>query len=152
MHFSSKAAYGLKAVLYLAHQYGQRAVSASQISKAERIPAAYLEQILFLLKRRKWVKSLRGPSGGYMLSRKPDEIKVSDILRDLEGGRFEIVKETAGEEPPLHPATITARVFWNDFTRHVSQFVESRSLKDLIDHAGLVKRDKIQKARLSFSI
>ena len=60
MHFSTKATYGLKAALHLAHLHGQRAVSAAQISRSEAIPVPFLEQILLLLKRKRWVRSLRG--------------------------------------------------------------------------------------------
>ena len=83
MKFSTKSTYGLKAILYLADRYGESAITVSQISKEEKISAPYLEQILNKLKKKHWVKSMRGPHGGYVLTTKPSEIRVFSVLEAL---------------------------------------------------------------------
>lgn len=73
------------AMYRLSLNYGKGPMSISDISKYEKLSEAYLEQLFTLLKKAKLVNSIRGASGGYELSKKPDEIKIGDILNALEG-------------------------------------------------------------------
>ncbi|HTL70545.1 MAG TPA: Rrf2 family transcriptional regulator, partial [Candidatus Eisenbacteria bacterium] len=73
MKFSTRTLYGLKAVLVLAGRYGEGSLPVSQIARKEHLSVAYLEQILNGLKRKGFVKSVRGPQGGYVLAKKPSE-------------------------------------------------------------------------------
>lgn len=87
MKLSSKARYGLKAVLALAENYNaDNPVALPVFSTAAGVTEAYMEQIVILLKKADIVVSVRGASGGYYLSRPPKEIKVGEVLRALEDG------------------------------------------------------------------
>lgn len=79
-----KSKYGLKALLLMARA-PDRAMLASEIAKAERIPKKFLQLILLDLKRRGMVKSRRGKNGGYQLARPPSEIHLGAVMRALEG-------------------------------------------------------------------
>ena len=79
-----KSKYGLKALLRMARD-PERAMLASEIADAERIPKKYLQLILLDLKRRGMVKSRRGKNGGYQLARPPSEIHIGAVMRGLEG-------------------------------------------------------------------
>jgi len=70
-------------MLFLARQGGS--ATAAQIAEAEDIPRKFLEQILSGLKARGLVAGKRGPSGGYVLARRPEEISFAEILRTIDG-------------------------------------------------------------------
>lgn len=94
MKLSSKARYGLKAMLYLAEHPGL--VSLSSLAEATDMSEAYLEQLFSMLKKSDLVSSVRGASGGYTLSKPAEEISVGEIVRTLEG-ELEIVDCISGE-------------------------------------------------------
>jgi Rrf2 family protein len=89
IRLSTKGRYGTRLMLNLAQHYGSgnghKAVILKNISDNERISIRYLEQIIIPLKINRLVKSIRGAGGGYILARKPEDIKLSEILHALEG-------------------------------------------------------------------
>jgi len=85
MKLTTKTTYGLRAVAMLAADKNRRPVAVSDISKKEGIPEQYLVQLLHHLKKEGIVKSIRGPQGGYVLAKKPEELSVYDIVKVLEG-------------------------------------------------------------------
>ena len=135
MKFSTRATYGLKAMLYLAERYGESAVSISQIAQDEKISAAYLEQILSRIKQEGWVKSARGPRGGYVLAVKPSELKVGALLSAL--GEDVLVKRVP--EPPARRARpiphAAAELFWRRLSDGFAQALDRVSLEELIQSA-----------------
>ena len=82
---SKKTKYGLKALSYLVKQVKNTPVLISDISKSENISQKYLESILLTLKKSGILSSKKGKGGGYYLLQDPDEIKISTIMRVLEG-------------------------------------------------------------------
>ena len=85
MKFSTRSTYGLRAMIKLAKNWQKGSVSLSSIAKNENISLGYLERIFAVLKKEKLVKSEKGASGGYVLSRSPDDIDVHGIISVLEG-------------------------------------------------------------------
>jgi Rrf2 family protein len=84
--FSAKTDYGLIALLELASIHGQGGVlQVGEIAARQQIPDRYLEQMLTALRRGQILRSIRGPRGGYQLARAPGEIRVSEVVRCLEG-------------------------------------------------------------------
>ena len=151
MKFSVKTAYGLRAILYLADHFGQRSVSASQIAKEEKIPVPYLEQILHHLKRKHWIKSLRGPSGGYVLAKKPSEIMLGALLKDLEGNpKGSLAPER--DAPKRSISALACGIFWQSLGTHLDEFLGSISIKTLIDEATRHRQSKSDQGRLNFNI
>jgi len=82
---SMKTKYGLKALSYLAKQELYVPVLISDISESESISKKFLESILLTLKKNGILASKKGKGGGYYLLKKPNEIKISTIIRILEG-------------------------------------------------------------------
>jgi len=82
---SKKTKYGLKALSYLAKQDSNVPVLISDISESENISKKFLESILLTLKKSGVLASKKGKGGGYYLLKKPNEIKISTIIRLLEG-------------------------------------------------------------------
>lgn len=82
---SKRAKYAIKTLLYLCKNQGQAPVSAKVIAERERIPYKFLENILRELRQHRILKSERGPDGGYRFLMAPEAVKVSDIIRIVDG-------------------------------------------------------------------
>ena len=82
---SKKSKYGLKALLVLAEETGRGPVQSSELAERQRLPKKFLEAILLELKRHGLVQSKKGRTGGYVLSRKPGDITIGQIIRALDG-------------------------------------------------------------------
>lgn len=85
MKLSTKGRYGLMAMYRLKLNYGSGPMPISDIAKLEQLSESYLEQLFTQLKKNDLVKSVRGAGGGYELTRDPNEIKIGQILKALEG-------------------------------------------------------------------
>lgn len=82
---STKGVYGLTAMYELSKHEEDTPMQIKEISSNASIPQNYLEQLLSKLRRAELVRSIRGAKGGYILAKKPEDIKVLDILVALEG-------------------------------------------------------------------
>lgn len=86
MKISTKGDYGLRALIELAHRYGDgKPTQSGEVAARQAIPESYLEQLLATLRRAGFVRSVRGPQGGHALARPPAQIQVSDVIEALEG-------------------------------------------------------------------
>ena len=85
MKISTKGRYALRMMVDLAEHNNGEWISLKEISERQNISIKYLEQIVSSLMRSGLLLSSRGPQGGYMLARKPEEYTVGEILREIEG-------------------------------------------------------------------
>ena len=85
MKISQKGLYALQAMMMLARRYNQGAIRIRDIAYEEDLPEKFLELILLELKNARLVESVRGATGGYQLRREPSEIRLSDIMRLIDG-------------------------------------------------------------------
>ncbi len=99
LRVSTKGEYGVRIMVDLARNYGGRPRSLTDISQAETLPLAYLEQLVKLLREAEppLVISTRGAHGGYRLSRHPSQISMGEIVRVLEGPISPMICATEGE-------------------------------------------------------
>ena len=86
MKLSTRSRYGTRMMADLAKHYDEGPVQIGSIAKRQDVSVKYLEQLIIPLKKSGFIKSVRGPRGGHMLSRPPEEITVGEIVRVLEGG------------------------------------------------------------------
>ena len=82
---SKKTKYGLKALTYLARQEDNKPVQIGAIAKSENISQKFLESILLTLRKNGFLGSKKGKGGGYYLIREPEDIKMTAVIRVLEG-------------------------------------------------------------------
>lgn len=85
MKISLKATYGILAALDLALQNGSAPVQAKSIARRQAIPVRFLEQVLHAMKRAGIVESSRGAHGGYVLTKKPGDTSLAEIVEALDG-------------------------------------------------------------------
>jgi Rrf2 family protein len=85
LRFSKKADYGLMAIHYIAFHQHEGVANTKRIAEDLGIPAELLAKILQRLAKQKLIASLNGPKGGYVLVREPAQIRISEVLRAIEG-------------------------------------------------------------------
>ena len=86
MKVSTKGDYGIRALIELAHHFGEvRPTQSGEIAARQSIPESYLEQLLTTLRRAGFIRSVRGPQGGHTLIRDPRDLRVSEVIVALEG-------------------------------------------------------------------
>ena len=86
MKVSTKSDYGIRALIELAHRYGEaKPIQSSEIAARQKVPESYLEQLLTTLRRAGFIRSVRGPQGGHALIRDPRALRVTEVIEALEG-------------------------------------------------------------------
>jgi len=85
MKISQKGLYALQATMVLTRRYTQGAIRIRDIAYEENLPEKFLELILLELKNARIVESARGAKGGYRLRKQPSEIRLSEIIRLIDG-------------------------------------------------------------------
>lgn len=133
MKLSTKGRYGLRAMLEIALNDSGTAISIKQISERQQISENYLEQIIATLKKYGFVKSTRGPKGGYFLTEKPQEISVGQILRCLEGNLNPVDCVAVNEDKVCEESALcVTKYVWKKISESINDVVDSISLEDLI--------------------
>ncbi len=134
MRVSTRGEYGMRAMVALAHHYGSGPLSIADIARQSNVPPAYLEQLIAPLRRAGIVDSKRGAHGGYVLSRAPEEIKVGDVFRVMEGpiAPMECVSEEESDQTcPLIDGCET-RPVWLKLRDSIVDAIDSQTLADLV--------------------
>jgi Rrf2 family transcriptional regulator, cysteine metabolism repressor len=85
MKLTARSEYALLALVHLGRQKPEELVSADTIARAQKIPPKFLEQILLTLKRAKYLRSTKGPRGGYQLAKRSDAVTLAEIIRLFDG-------------------------------------------------------------------
>jgi Rrf2 family protein len=86
MRISTRGDYGIRALIELAHHYGEaRPTQSAEIASRQKIPESYLEQLLTTLRKAGFIRSVRGPQGGHALIRDPRGIPITEVIEALEG-------------------------------------------------------------------
>ncbi len=133
---STKGEYGVRIMVDLARHYGDRPRSLSDISQAEMLPLAYLEQLVKLLREANppLVTSTRGAHGGYQLSRDPSQITMGEIIRVLEGPIAPMICATEGEMTQICGFLDSCKThfLWVKLRDVVAQTLDSMTLADLL--------------------
>jgi Rrf2 family protein len=147
IRLSTKGRYGTRLMLNLARHYGEGtdAVILKHISEDERISIRYLEQIIIPLKINRLVKSIRGAGGGYTLARRPEDIRLSEILKALEGNCCLV---ECLEDGTYCEFTETCPTFdiWKGATDLLKDYFDNLSLKDILTQAEK-KQKKVKASR-----
>lgn len=131
MRISTRGRYALRLMLDLALHSGGAPVSLRDVAARQEISDKYLEQIVPTLTRAGLVRSVRGASGGYLLSRDPAQYTVGEILRLLEGD-LAPVSCVSGECCQRVDRCVTQEV-WQQIQQAVDGVVDHITLQDLVE-------------------
>ena len=133
MKLTTKGRYAVMAMADLALYQTGKPVSLNDISLRQNISLSYLEQLFSKLKNGKLVKSVRGPSGGYILDKNPKDIKLSNIIFavDEKVKTLNCKKDSKKGCNGKSTKCITHNL-WDDLENHINNFFENKSLNDLL--------------------
>ena len=133
MKLTSKGRYAVMALVDIAKFDNINPVSLRDISLRQGISVDFLEQIFSKLKKNEIVKSIRGTQGGYILSKKPSEIKLNNIF-DAIDERVKTVqcKKESKKSCNGKSSKCVTHDLWNELETHINSFFEQKSLEDLI--------------------
>ena len=131
MKLTSKSEYALLALIFLARS-GNGTVPVQLIASSQGIPPKFLEQILLILKRAKYVRSHRGQAGGYALAKSAELIHLAEIIRLFDGALAptESVSSYFYESTPIEKEQNLLAVF-RDIRNYVSDKLENTTLADV---------------------
>ncbi len=144
MKLTSKGRYAVMAMADLANVKDKQTTNLTEISLRQGISISFLEQIFLKLKKNNLVKSSRGPTGGYSLTRSPEEIKLSSIIEAVDekvktiGCKKESKKGCTGKSIKC----ITHNL-WDDLETHINNFFEKNTLKDIVYRVGKNQQKEI---------
>jgi Rrf2 family protein len=125
--FSTRDAYGLKALVELARQPAGEALQSREIAARQGIPQAYLDQLLVSLRRAGLVKSVRGAGGGYLPAFDPAALTVAEALKPLGNELFDDRwRAEAGED-----SSVTA--IFDDALGAARKVLQGVRVSDLVD-------------------
>lgn len=143
MKLSTRGEYASRAMLELSLHHKERLLHIREISAAQDIPARFLEQILLTLKRAGYLRSRKGPNGGYYLAKAPSEINVAEVIRVMDGplAPIDCVSVTAHEVCPREDFC-GLRWLWKDVRDCVAGILESTTFEDLSEKTKNLKGRK----------
>lgn len=130
MKISTKGRYALRIMVDIAQNGKDNYVSIKSISERENISSKYIEQIISKLSKAKLLKTCRGQQGGYMLSKKPSDYKIGEILRVSEGN-LNITDCVSDYDCPRKKSCNTY-FFWEGLDKVINEYADSFTLEDLL--------------------
>ena len=136
MKLSTRSRYGLRAVLELAIEYGNKPMQIKKIADREDISSKYLEQLMSTLKSAGIVRSVRGPKGGYFLAKPPSEVKLSHVFLALEGP---LITADCVDHPEfcVRCTDCVTRQVWTEIHDAMMSVLESQTMEDLVKKTSM---------------
>ena len=146
MKLTSKGRYAVMAMADIAKSGATQPINLTEISLRQGIPISFLEQIFLKLKKNNLVHSSRGPLGGYLLAKSPEEIKLSSIIKAVD----EQVKTVACKKESKKGCNgklikCITHYLWDDLETHINNFFEKNTLKDIIYKTNSFRQNEINK-------
>jgi len=139
--------YGAHAVIELARRYGQGPVQCAEIAASQKIPEAYLDQVLSGLRRVGIIRSLRGPHGGHELARDPRQVTLGDVVTALEGpvAPHEFVHSPAADaDGDEWWAACAVRNAWLEAAEASQRVLDRTTIQDLLEQQLTIRERRSQ--------
>lgn len=136
---TSKTKYALHALILLAQAERGESVLIADVARRGKIPQNYLERILLELKMRGVLQSRKGKGGGYALRRRPQDIRIGDIVRLMDGPLAQVpcVSQTAYApcKECVDERTCAIRSVMKDVRDAIANILDGTTLADLVEQA-----------------
>ncbi len=133
MKLSTKGRYAVMAMVDIATNLEEgKNISLQTISERNNISVSYLEQLFIKLKKNDLVQSVKGPKGGYRLTKKPSEIFVSDIVQAVDE-KIEFLK-CATERGCSKNGLCNSHDLWSNLMMNIYHYLNSISLEQVIEN------------------
>ena len=144
MKLTSKGRYAVMAMADLAKNNANKPISLAEISLRQGISLSFLEQLFLRLKRNNLVLSARGSRGGYVLSKAPEEIKLSSIIHAVDE-KIKTVKCKKELKRGCNGKSIKCIThdLWDDLESHINNFFEKNTLEDIVYRSSRKQQKEI---------
>lgn len=129
---STKGRYALRVMIDLAEQQKDSFVPLKEIAARQEISQKYLESIMTVLSKHNCVEALHGKGGGYRLNRAPDDYKIGDILRVIEGTLAPVSCLECGAAPCKNAAECRTLPLWEKLNDLITDYFDKVSIADLM--------------------
>ena len=134
MKVSTRTRYGIRAILDLAEYSGEGPLQLRIIAQHQDISIKYLEQLMAILRSAGFIRSIRGAKGGYVLAKAPNEIRLDDVFKCLEGPVV-TADCVESEEYCARATDCVVKDVWAQVEQAVRNVLQSITLQDLVDRA-----------------
>ena len=133
MKLTTKGRYAIMAMADLAKSNVKEPTSLTAISLRQGISISYLEQLFLKLRKNNLVQSARGPSGGYILAKSPEQIKLLSIINAVDE-KIKTVKCRKESKRSCNGKSIKCIThnLWDDLEAHINKFFEDNTLNDIL--------------------
>ena len=133
MKLTTKGRYAIMAMADLAKSNVKEPTSLTAISLRQGISISYLEQLFLKLRKNNLVQSARGPSGGYILAKSPEQIKLLNIINAVDE-KIKTVKCRKESKRSCNGKSIKCIThnLWDDLEAHINKFFEDNTLNDIL--------------------
>ncbi|MBI5142004.1 MAG: Rrf2 family transcriptional regulator [Nitrospirae bacterium] len=133
LKLSTKGQYGVRAMFEIARNFGKGTTTIREISERQEVSVSYLEQLLNKLRHAGLVDSVKGPGGGYVLTREPSKVSVGEVLRVLEGPvAITTCLDPTGDGCARVDNCVT-RMLWKTLGEKIESFLDGISLQELLN-------------------
>ena len=144
MRLSTKGQYAVRAMVDLAYYSKDKPVTLQEIADREEISINYLEQLFAKLRKNKIVNSVRGPGGGYILAKRPDEINVGEIIEAVEESLSPVACVEGDHGCNRIDKCVTFKL-WKGLGDRIKEFLSSITVQDLCDDAGRIFSSQVSR-------
>ena len=129
---STRGRYALRVMIDLAEHDRGGYIAMKEVAERQNISLKYMEKILPLLVSGKLVEGVHGKGGGYRLTRKPEEYKISEILRLTEGGLAPVACLECGSEPCKYKSECRTLPLWTELDKRINEYLDSVTLAQYV--------------------
>ncbi|HFC91276.1 MAG TPA: Fe-S cluster assembly transcriptional regulator IscR [Leucothrix mucor] len=137
MKLTTKGRYAVTAMLDISLHCKEKPVSLAEISERQDISLSYLEQLFSKLRRQGLVNSMRGPGGGYRLSRDPSKIAMSEIIMAVDENVD--LSKCRGQGNCKQNERCLTHDLWMDLSHRIQSFLDDISLEEMMSRADVIE-------------
>ncbi len=137
MKLTTRSRYGTRLLLDIALHSAKGPVPSKDTARREKISLKYLEKMIKKLNEAGYVKGKRGPNGGNMLTRPPEEISIGEVAQILDGQEDRVLDCDGDLSTCPRAGVCLRRSIWDDASRAMYKMLDSYTLADLIKDAHL---------------
>lgn len=130
MRLSTKSRYAVTSLIDVALHLDDGPVSLADISKRQNVSLSYLEQLFAKMRRNELVVSTRGPGGGYLLSRDPQEISISDVVQSVDEELRVYNKDALDGSSDYEPCL--SETLWDELSDQIMDYLDNITLAEVI--------------------
>ncbi|MDR3336665.1 MAG: Rrf2 family transcriptional regulator [Treponema sp.] len=131
MKISTRGRYGIRLLIDLAEHPSEPHIALANVAERQSISVRYLEQVVIILRRAGFIRSVKGASGGYALARLPQDIVIGDVLRVLEGDMLVVDPPFPGETKSKLRRCIRTTVY-DRLNDRIAQVIDRKTLASVI--------------------